>query len=859
MAWTKYTIPRIRFIRYGSDLLDWTAARGLKIIYKATAGVTGTCGFDQFQVTAGADGKALLGDFRLLYRYAYQDGAHLEASRPSPASDIVYFNTSAAKISIPQSAALAMDTQVKEVWPYFWSERMGAYYRAIDPISLNRPKFTLNEFYDVRTGGIGPDERRRVLLWGFVVGRRYTPGDDPITTFPVTTSSTATVTADQTPALTFSSQTGSVTNPGAGEYRVTAPDGGTILWSNAGVATGTINSVVLDCLISGDGATSSGLAYPAVKIGATTYYGSFLSFGPDASQPFSKTWTNSPATGLPWTLSELASALFGIYIEMAVGTSYGTVVIPTMTANVTTTTVSGGSSVGTFNVLTFSIQTSETELLLRNEPLRVGQEDPPDNIIGLVFAQHMQRWVALTVTELHFAAITFASSFEPLQRLRIAGDESERALWITTAGGAILVGTTVDIYEIAGDGADLPDGTLNIQVRPLHLGSPPIDRYIAQEGNTIIYHASDGYRVLSGNSSALIRGDANLLFMGYTRHGVPPLDNTYGRHPAAISDSILSMLHVDPTSRNFTPVEFSTPDNQVTAQDRARVLTFGWPLPGGSSTALLRYDLPAQKWTRAVYPFRITALHTTAEDRLLAGTAEGNVYYLDSGYTDSGTSPEIVVWTKSDDDGLPLNRKVPFDISIGMDTQGDTVTVSIYLDETLAVSFSASCTGHQIYKRTISTLAVYRRIQVRISGTPGSSTAYFKLYDVNVSYRSLPQHRYFVDTGNVQSGREDLHWFREINILLRSPADVTVACYFDDTLNVTKTVTVTANVAKVYTIALGREVKGRQPRIVIATSSSAAATELGFEVFWVKWFFRPSGNENQKAFLVWRPDNTPES
>ena len=62
-------------------------------------------------------------------------------------------------------------------------------------------------------------------------------------------------------------------------------------------------------------------------------------------------------------------------------------------------------------------------------------------------------------------------------------------------------------------------------------------------------------------------------------------------------------------------------------------------------------------------------------------------------------------------------------------------------------------------------------------------------------------------------------------------------------------VTATANKTAIYEIPVGREYKGGQPRITVATVSSAGTTEpLGFEAYWAEFAYRPSGNENERKY-----------
>ena len=114
----------------------------------------------------------------------------------------------------------------------------------------------------------------------------------------------------------------------------------------------------------------------------------------------------------------------------------------------------------------------------------------------------------------------------------------------------------------------------------------------------------------------------------------------------------------------------------------------------------------------------------------------------------------------------------------------------------------------------------------------------------------MPQHHYYLDTGNVEVGNE-YQWYREITLLVKSDNDLMVDVYFDDVLLSTNTLTVTVGVTTQYQIPLGRAVRGRQPRVVVRTTADASTDEDGFELYWVQWKVRESGNVTQKKVIKW--------
>jgi hypothetical protein len=84
---------------------------------------------------------------------------------------------------------------------------------------------------------------------------------------------------------------------------------------------------------------------------------------------------------------------------------------------------------------------------------------------------------------------------------------------------SLLVGTTRDVYELAGVGRTLPDGNINFTIRPLGIDHPPIAQGVAVYNHQAIYMASDGWRVIRGATTESIIGDTRLLFSGEDRYG----------------------------------------------------------------------------------------------------------------------------------------------------------------------------------------------------------------------------------------------------------------------------------------------------------------------------------------------------
>ena len=269
--------------------------------------------------------------------------------------------------------------------------------------------------------------------------------------------------------------------------------------------------------------------------------------------------------------------------------------------------------------------------------------------------------------------------------------------------------------------------------------------------------------------------------------------------------------NTDTESRRVSVSEIlGAADGEITAGNRRRIATLGF---GGGAAAgnVLRYDFPNSKWTRRRYPNTLTSITRDMSGEIRAGSYVGEVLKLNSGTQDDTANIPVNVLTAQLDAAKPLSRKVPFDLSIRMDTGGSDVTVGVYLDGAIipATTFTANTDGPLVWKQDISSLASFRRAQLRFTGAPAA----FRLWDWNLSYRDMPQHHYHVDTGNVATGSDYVRWFREVLILARSQNDLFVDIYFDDVLYSSNPVTVTAGLTQTHRFSTGLGTKGRQPRV----------------------------------------------
>jgi hypothetical protein len=330
---------------------------------------------------------------------------------------------------------------------------------------------------------------------------------------------------------------------------------------------------------------------------------------------------------------------------------------------------------------------SDADVLIINLPLQIDNLPPPDSIVDIAGPYYM-RTMVLTATELHVSRRNNPDSFSAGQVFK-AASKDETALWVRQALGGLYIGTTKDIYRLDGDGAEYPDGTINFKIDHCNLGNPPISNAVGQEGNALVYLASDGWRAFTGSNSEPFAGDLGLLFRGETRHGVSPANLATGRFRLAMAKGLMTAI---------------TPEGADTV----------------SSVVLHRKDFVNDRWYRHTYPAAWRSIFVERDGTLIAGDTAGYIYQLDIGTPDVTTDIPVVIWTIADDDNLSRNRKDPQDYQALYNTSGEQVTINLHLDGAAGSSMTLSpgpVAGQVLYEIKINTLGVFRQVQQRITGS----------------------------------------------------------------------------------------------------------------------------------------------
>lgn len=536
--------------------------------------------------------------------------------------------------------------------------------------------------------------------------------------------------------------------------------------------------------------------------------------------------------------------------------------------------------------------TSSADALVTNLKIEANNTTPPDTIVGIC-GPHYDRILCLTAVYLYASQPRNLDSFDATHVIRV-GDASETALWAVKVREEVYVGTTKDIYRIEGDWTVRADLLINVVKRPLGLSQPPISSAVTVNGDTIIYLASDGWRALGG-PAPLTAGDVDLLYRGYTRHGVSPVNLSTGRFKVAVAGGVISAI---------------TPEGASTT----------------SSTVLHRFVPALQRWYRHTYSATWRALYREPDGTLIASDSSGFVWTLDTGTQDGGADLAVVLWTPVSDNGQPLQRKRGGDVRMRLNTGGATATIGVHLDSasSAGLNVTASSSGVGVVNDSLVDLALAVQYQLRLTG----SFSTFALYDYAVGYaecpvpmqgrtpdtdaghpgpkalsglrlrvctlgatraitpivdgvaldavdiatdtddpddvlipfsaieaatdvafsvdgpielyswtpvveHALPPPRRLYDSGPVDLGSRAA-WIPSLEIKAKLGAALTVTPYIDDVAQAAQTLTPSSSAITTFTVALSRPVRGRQPRVVLSSTSS-------FYLYWVEWNYRTTG------------------
>ena len=424
-------------------------------------------------------------------------------------------------------------------------------------------------------------------------------------------------------------------------------------------------------------------------------------------------------------------------------------------------------------------------------PMETDNQTPPSDIVGIA-GPYYDRLFCLTATTLWPSRVLNPESYGLGQAITV-GNSEETAYWVVQALGGLYVGTSRDIYRIDGTFAELPDGTLEAQKTPLNIDHPPVGPAVAKDGPVMVYLAHDGWRAMTGQSSTLLVGPTSLLYRGYTRHGVSPVNHETGRVRVTVSQGQLVAI---------------TPEGTAAA----------------SSAVLYRYALGLQRWYRHTYPTLWRSIAHEPDGTLIAGDTTGQVWTLDTGTLDDDHLIPVTVWTRHEDDGKSFSPKTAADLQFSLDTGGESLAVALHRDTAsiAGLSGTVSSSGRGSDNLDVSALDQWRQLQLRLTGAFST----FYLNGFALTALTVPTGVTTWDSGPLDLGRRDLIWIRHVVIKARAAAPLTVQCYFDGIAWPAVEATRQGpswNTPTIHDATLGRghqgAYKGYVPRIVVTSTA----------------------------------------
>ena len=356
--------------------------------------------------------------------------------------------------------------------------------------------------------------------------------------------------------------------------------------------------------------------------------------------------------------------------------------------------------------------------------------DLTEEIVGMV-GIYYERLIVMTLKTIYLSQSLNIDSYDPREVLKLSSSSSENNCWIAKVSeGLLYAGTTHDIYAISGTLETLPDGTIDVQIRPLGIAFPPISKDFAVDEGNIYYMSADGWRVISGATTTNINGDLDLLFKGTGRYGVAPVSfqpNLQAVYPCAIAKKAFwtCMLNTDSTN-NVYRYRFSDPTNNTTGY---------WTKLTGSPTAFYMEE----------------------DGTLLSGHAHGDNYlreffFAGSKLLDLSFKRNILFQTIYDDNQQPRNRKDTFTLKVVADSGGDPVNIAIAKDKSdnyLYVAQNLVFNGLQTHYITIANIVgLGKRFSVRIDGVVTD----FKITEFQLEYDPRPEQLTYLRIPNTNLG-----------------------------------------------------------------------------------------------------------
>lgn len=341
---------------------------------------------------------------------------------------------------------------------------------------------------------------------------------------------------------------------------------------------------------------------------------------------------------------------------------------------------------------------------------------------------HRDRMLYMTSGSVYLSDRLNPDAVDTRYTIKPSGDPGEKNLWLKKiTNNALILATTLDLYELSGTFAELPDGTCDVNVIPIGEAYPPLSRDVCHLDNALYYLASDGLRATTGSNSANISPQLRPLFQNVILQGAVHTTAVHGVPTVAIYDG--------------AEVSYSI------AAVRGRVY-FSVPT-SDQSRRLYVYDTVTHTYSLLFTdPYKI---YSTQGGEIFASYGDGTAWFLDSipGYgLDNAQGLTFKLRTVFDANGQPRNRKDTFTLKLVLDTGGRDVSVDIQkngagvseTDETQWINLGhVSANGQQTVYLPLSSdqVTLGFRYALQLSDVNGVYT--FKLYEYSIEYEPRPE------------------------------------------------------------------------------------------------------------------------
>jgi len=468
-------------------------------------------------------------------------------------------------------------------------------------------------------------------------------------------------------------------------------------------------------------------------------------------------------------------------------------------------------TVGAAAGATFDLQVTELDLRLENEKLDWYLENLPENIIAIV-DDFFDRTLYFTPDSMYPSYTDNPGGYDARFVYKIASTTGEIILWAKKASDSlVLVGTTKEIYAITGDGTEFDAGggvfLLNFTKRPLGIDKPPVCDACAIRSGSVIYQASDGWRVMQGTNSTLL-DPADRLELLYS------------------TDITRQEGLVNPVRRGFDNAVYTA---CIFHRDRLYISTELQNV----GRILHIWDFTQQYWMQqnnVMHPqWNTYSMHLEEDGTILFGTdqdGDRNLREMSrvNKLNDNSETQIFKFRTVADNLGMPSQRKDTFSLQIEADTGSDLIAgmVRAYYDAGSPMDLTLpvySFNGKTIRSYNLAALSNGGKTppkRLALYLTTNLGVANFRLYNVTFEVDPRPIQHSFLRVPNNNfgvQGRKRLFELPFVMDTLNSPVSVNPVL---DGI-VVGAVNFTSNVKTTF-------------NYLLSTSMDVTARDIGFEL-----------------------------